>query len=111
MPDSAPIDLRSRRKKRFGDFAEEPALLDGAKTRIDDILNQEIEIIGHRTAPSKYTKNKSGLCLTLQFVDRDGKRWVVFTGSDVLIEQIRKYESEIPFHATIKKVDRYYRLT
>lgn len=107
----APIELQSRRKKKFGDFAEEPSMLDGAKTRLDDILNQEIEIIGYRIAPSKFTKNKSGLCLTLQFTDPDGKRKVVFTGSDVLIDQVKKYESEIPFFATIKKVDRYYCLT
>jgi len=38
-------------------------------------------------------------------------RKVVFTGSDVLIEQMERYGEEIPFVATIKKVDRYYTLS
>lgn len=105
------VDIDAKRKKRFGDFADEPAMLDGAKARIEDVLNKEIKIIGHRIAPSKYTKNKSGLCLTLQFVDDEGRRLILFTGSDVLIEQVKKYENEIPFYATIKKIDRYYLLT
>jgi hypothetical protein len=103
--------IDSYRKKRFTDFADEPTVLDGAKVRIDDVLNVEIEIIGYRLAASKFTKNKSGLCLTLQFNDPGGQRKILFTGSDVLIDQIKKYEKEIPFIATIKKVDRYYLLS
>jgi len=110
MTDTA-IKLSEHRKKRFADFAKEPKILDGAKMRIDDILNSEIEIIGYRVAKSKYTKNKSGECLTLQFIDNGGERKVLFTGSDVLIDQMNKYKSEIPFTATIKRVDRYYILT
>jgi len=97
--------------ERKVDFAKEPTILDGAKVRIDDILNSEIEIIGYRVAKSKYTKNKSGECLTIQFIDNGGERKVLFTGSDVLIDQMNKYKSEIPFTATIKRVDRYYILT
>ena len=105
------IDLSSRRKKRFSDFATEPDMLDGPKVRIDDILNRDIEVIGFRVSNSKYTKNKSGKCLTLQFIDDDGSRKIFFTGSDVLIDQINKYQSEIPFCTTIKRVDRYYVMT
>jgi len=36
---------------------------------------------------------------------------VLFTGSDVLIEQMEKYGDQIPFAATIKKIDRYYTLS
>jgi len=106
-----PIDLTPRLKKRFGDFADEPSMFDGAKARIEDVLNKEIKVIGSKIGSSKYTKNKSGLCLTLQFVDDEGRRLILFTGSDVLIGQIQKYEKEIPFYATIKKIDRYYLLT
>lgn len=111
-PVAVVTDIREKRKKRFGDFADTPEILDGEKTRIDDILNREIEIIGSRIAPSKYTKNASGMCLTLQFIDpSDGSRRVVFTGSDVLIEQVRKYAAEMPFVATVKKINRYYVMT
>lgn len=97
--------------KRFSDFATAPNILDGSKIRIDDILNQEIEIVGHRITDSKYKKNTSGKCLTIQFIGKDGERHVVFTGSDVLISQVEKYAGEIPFYATIKKIDRYYTLS
>lgn len=96
--------------KRFADFAEPANILDGDKIRIDDVLNQEMTVIGCRFAASKYEKNKSGKCLTLQVLVNDQKR-VVFTGSDVMIEQMQKYESQMPFLATIKKINRYYTLT
>lgn len=105
------VDIESRKPKRFSDFAEEPDILDGDKMPIERILNKEIRIIGYRIRPSKYSKNQSGQCLTLQFTGDDNERHVVFTGSDVLIEQLRKYGDQIPFLATIKKVDRYYTLS
>lgn len=40
----------------------------------------------------------------------DGQHRVIFTGSDVLIEQMEKYGAEVPF-ATIKKIYRYYTLS
>lgn len=48
--------------------------------------------------------------MTLQFKLNDRKH-IIFTGSDVLIGQVEKYESEIPFLATIVKINRYYTLT
>ena len=40
-----------------------------------------------------------------------GQKRVVFTGSDVIIDQMEKYQEEIPFVSTIKKINRYYTLT
>jgi hypothetical protein len=96
--------------KRFSDFARERIPLDGDKTRLDDIINREILVIGHSIKRSRYDKNNSGKVLTLQF-ELDGDRRILFTGSDVLIEQIEKYGDQIPFAATIKKIDRYYTLS
>lgn len=95
---------------RFSDFAEPSKILDGDKIRIDEIINIEVTVIGYRVAVSKYEKNKSGKCLTLQ-VEINGVRRVVFTGSDVLIGQLETYCDKIPFIATIKKIDRYYTLS
>jgi len=95
--------------KKFGDFAKEN-ILDGEKLRIDDILNEEIEIINYSVKTSKYPKNNSGKYLTLQ-LRRENRRYVVFTGSDVLIEQMEKYGNELPFLSTIRKINRYYSLT
>jgi hypothetical protein len=96
--------------KRFSDFAEEQSPLDGEKIKIEQILNIEIEIIGYRITRSKYEKNKSGKCLQLQ-MNVDGVHRVLFTGSDVLIEQLQKYGEQIPFTASIKKIDRFYTLS
>lgn len=95
---------------RFRDFAVEQQPLDGEKSKINDILNAEILIIGHALKPSKYKKNVSGLCLTIQY-ELEDKRYVCFTGSDVLIDQFQKYAENIPFLATIKQIDRYYTLS
>lgn len=96
--------------KRFSDFAEPTKILDGDKIRIDEIINVEVMVIGFRISESKYEKNKSGKCLTLQ-VEMNGVRRVVFTGSDVLIGQIEQYGTNIPFLSTLKKIDRYYTLS
>ena len=54
--------------------------------------------------------NNSGKYLTMQIKSND-KKFVIFTGSEVLIEQIEKYKNEIPFEATIRKINKYYTLT
>jgi len=95
--------------KRFSDFADDK-VLDGDKVKIDDILNKEIKIIGHSIKNSKYSKNKNGDYLTLQ-IEMENEKYIIFTGSDVLIDQLKKYNSEIPFLATIRKINRYYSLT
>lgn len=93
--------------KRFSDFAKEDLPLDGKKLRIDEVVNREIKIIGHKITGSKYNKSNSSECLTLHF-EMDGENFILFTGSSILIEQTVKYKDEIPFLTTIKKVDKYY---
>lgn len=96
--------------KRFADFNTDATPLDGEKIKIDDILNTEVNIIGYNIRKSKYDKNASGKCLGLQ-IEKDGDRRLVFTGSDVLIDQIERYGAQIPFLTTIRKIDRYYTLS
>lgn len=98
---------------RFCDFAEEPGTLEGSKLRLDDILNHEILIIGHRITKSKFDKNASGKCLTLQFhfSEHPHELHVIFTGSDVLIAQLEKYSGHIPFTTVVRKKNRHYELT
>ena len=96
--------------ERFADFAGTPHILDGAKIRIDDVLNQELVVTGYSVRDSRYSKNKSGKYLTLQVRLGDEKR-VLFTGSDVLIQQLERHGDKIPFLATIRKVDRFYTLS
>jgi len=93
--------------KKFGDFAKEESPLDGEKIQIDKIINQEILVIGYKINDSKYNDSK---CLKLQF-EIDNEKHIVFTGSNVLIDQIEKYKEEIPFLTTIKKINKYYTFT
>lgn len=97
--------------KRFSDFADETHGLEGRKERLDDVINRQIVVTGYRIAGSKHN---SGQCLTLQFY-YDGQPaehlQILFTGSQVLAEQMRKYGDEIPFSTTIRKIDKYYTMS
>jgi len=96
--------------KRFNDFAREVRPIEGAKIKIDDIINREILVKDYKVRPSRYEKKDCDKCLTLQF-ELEGVLRVLFTGSNVLIDQIEKYRHEIPFLTTLKKIDRYYTFT
>ena len=98
---------------RFSDFASPGGPLEGKKTKIDDVLNVEIVLLAYTMKESKYQKSSAKDCLTVQFEypDKPGEKYVIFTGSGVLIDQLKKYEDKLPFMAIIKKVDRYYTLS
>ena len=93
--------------KRFGDFAKDHVPLDGEKLKIADILNKEILVTGFRV---KNSKHNAGTCLTIQFMMGDEKH-VAFTGSGVLLDQCKLYEAELPFVATMRKIDKYFTFT
>ena len=93
--------------KRFSDFAEEEKPIEGDKVKIETILDQEIFVIGYKIKKSKYEKSNSEQCLTIQF-EINGNKRILFTGSNVLLDQIKKYSKEMPFLTTIKKIDKYY---
>jgi hypothetical protein len=96
--------------KKFSDFAKVVSL-EGDKMKIDSILNKEIIIIGARISTSKYNRNATREYLTLQFkFPEDDKPHVIFTGSSVLISQIKDYKDEMPFESKIIKINRYYTL-
>lgn len=91
--------------KKFSDFAKEQ-VLDGDKLKLDDVLDKEIIVLGYQVNKSRY-KGNNDTCLKLQF-ELDGAHYILFTGSTVLINQIEKYQDEIPFQTVIKKIDKYY---
>lgn len=90
---------------RFGDFAEEANIFEGDKIRVDDLLNKEILILSFRIKDSKQRKGTS--YATVQF-KLDDIEHIFFTGSNVLIDQLNKYKDNLPFYATIKKIDKYF---
>jgi len=96
--------------KRFSDFAKEEVALDGEKIRIEDVLNKDLVVLNYRICNSQYKKNKSGKYLSLQ-IELNDKKYILFTGSDVLMRQSDQYKNEMPFVAKIIKIDRYYTFT
>lgn len=93
--------------KRFSDFATEPSAVTGDKIKIEEVLDKEIEVTGYKISDSKYSKGHSDKVLTLQF-KLNGENRILFTGSNVLMEQVEKYKDEMPFVATITKVNKFY---
>lgn len=91
--------------KKFSDFAKEETIIDGDKVKIESIIDKEIEVLGYKLTNSKYKPTEQ--CLTIHF-KIDGETHVVFTGSSVLIEQCEQYKDEMPFFATIKRVNKHY---
>ena len=92
---------------KFSDFTEEVVGLEGDKKKIDEILNTEILVIGFRIGKSKYKEKEY---MTLQF-ENGGDKYIVFSGSEVLMKQAHKYAAEMPFYTTVKKVNEYYTMT
>ena len=98
---------------RFSDFAEKDGSLDGTKVKLDDVLNKEITVLDFRVSPSKYQRNNTSDCLTIQFEypDAPGERHVIFTGSTVLTKTLQQYKDKLPFITVIRKVDKFYKFT
>ena len=92
---------------RFCDFSDEKPQLEGTKEKVTDILNTEILITNFRIANSKY---KDKIYLTLQYKN-NGEINILFTGSEVLIEQARKYEDKMPYYVTIVRRGKYYTMS
>lgn len=90
---------------KFSTFAKNQLPMPGNKKRLDEILNREITVIDFRVRKS--TKRDGTECLQMQFLF-DDEVCVVFTGSSVLINQIKEAKDNIPFVGTVVKLDRYY---
>jgi len=93
--------------KKFSDFCEDK-ILDGDKVKIDLMLDKELIIHDFKVNNSKYSDGSE--CMTLQISEDGENKKVLFTGSEVLIEQLKKYKYELPFKAKIKKINKYYTL-
>jgi len=95
-----------RMHHKFSDFADEDGPLQGKKKRIDDILNLEILVLNFKISKSRFPE-KCENYVTIQFECKDEK-YIIFTGSRVLTEQLEKYKGELPFLTKIVKRDKYY---
>jgi hypothetical protein len=107
-------DAKQRQEPlRFSDFAEPDDYLDGSKMKVEDVLNRALLVRDFRIAPSKYKQSNSEDYLTIQFefTDKPDVRYVLMTGSTVLMKTLEQYKDKLPFITTIRKVDRFYKFT
>lgn len=97
--------IQEQQRPKFASFAKNQLPMPGNKKHLDAIINREITVLDYRLRRS--TQRDGTECLQLQFL-MDDEVCVLFTGSSVLINQIKECKDNIPFDATIVKVDRYY---
>jgi len=71
----------------------------GERIDIEEILDKDILIKGIKTRPSSFYEGDYAIIQ----VEKDGKLYVVTTSSSVLMDQINKIESKIPFRCRITK--------
>lgn len=85
---------------KFSDFAEDEEHLEGSKKPFQELVGKQIFIWDARIMQSQY----SDMYVMLQFsFEEDGEKFVANTGSKVIIEQLGKYKSQMPFAATIEQ--------
>jgi hypothetical protein len=91
--------------QKFSDFMDEnDNALPGKKIRAAECMNRNIVIRGYRIFPSKHRDNSTCLALQIEMKEEmDGGKRVLFTGSRVLQDQIRKYKDHLPFETKITK--------
>lgn len=95
----------------FKDFNIKPRINNfvGEKIQVQKLFNLPIKVLAFKVEPSKQKKGTE--LLTLQIEKADEKR-IVFTGSTVLIDQIKRVpDDKFPFKATIKGDNDYYEFT
>lgn len=96
---------------KFKDFGVKPDIKNfiGDKIPVKRIINVPIIVHDYKIDPS--TQKEGTECLTLQ-IEKSGEKRVVFTGSTVLIQMIRKIPKEkFPSETTIKNDSEYYEFT
>lgn len=95
----------------FKDFDIKPRInvFVGDKISVKKLLNLPIKVLDFKIEPSRQKEGTE--LLTLQIEKSDEKR-VVFTGSTVLIDQIKRVPKEnFPFQTTINGHNDYYEFT
>ncbi len=89
----------------FAEYARDKLPMPGMKKRLEEILNKPIVILDYRI--TKSNKRENSECLQIQFWC-DGDIFVLFTGSVVLIDQIKAVKDKLPLKTTVVKIDKYY---
>lgn len=95
----------------FKDFNIKPRVNSfvGEKIQVQKLFNLPIKVLEYKIEPSKQKKGTE--LLTLQ-IEKSGEKRIVFTGSTVLMDMIKRVpENAFPFMTTIKGDNDYYEFT
>ena len=94
--------------KKFSDFAKDEAILEGEKIPMIKVIGKRILIYAWRVNRSKHHKDEDYLTVQFAFKDDEtGEKFVLFTGSQVLLKQATTY-NEPQFETTIIKANKYF---
>lgn len=96
----------------FKDFDIKPKVstFTGDKIQVKKLLNMSIKVIDFKVEPSRQKEGTE--LLTLQIEKSPDEKRVVFTGSKVLLDQIRRVpKDKFPFTTTIKGDNDYFEFT
>ena len=94
--------------KQFSDFAKDEAPLEGTKIPMIKVLGKRILVYSWRVNRSKHHQNEDYLTIQFSFKDDDaGEKFILFTGSQVLLKQATHY-NEPQFETTIIKANKYF---
>jgi len=96
---------------KFSDFNILPNITSfvGDKIQVQKLFNLPITVIDFKIEPSK---QKTGTDLLTLQIEKSGEKRIVFTGSVVLIDQIKRVpKNAFPFITTIKGDNDYYEFT
>jgi hypothetical protein len=100
--------------KRFSEFKIEAPVgaFEGKKISLEDLFNVPIIVRAFRIEESKFKgKNRSNNRLQLS-IEYNNEKFITFTGSDTLMDMIRKVpENEFPFETVIKKREKRFEFT
>lgn len=106
---------------RFGDLVKTNLPLDGDKLSIFDVIDKPIVVIGFKMKRSKFNDKGNSHYMIVQFYfedDPDRTHYVFFTGSNVIIEQLKEIDVQLNhqpgenvFRTIIKKVGNYMSLS
>ncbi|MFN7703471.1 MAG: hypothetical protein ACK5OS_02525 [Chryseotalea sp.] len=97
--------------KNFSEFNIKPKVNQfvGEKIQVQKLFNLSIQVLDYKVEPSKHKKGTE--LLTLQIIKGNEKR-IVFTGSTVLIDQIKRVPQDgFPFTTIIRGDNDYYEFT
>lgn len=95
----------------FKDFNIKPRVNSfvGEKIQVQKLFNLSIKVLAYKIEPSKQKKDTE--LLTLQ-IEKSGEKRIVFTGSTVMIDQIKRVpDDKFPFVTTIRGDNDYYEFT